>query len=459
MARKNPGIAKPTAQESPMLPTWIARVQHHPLLAGLSPEELRLALRDAELQTLPTGQTLLRQDSNDFGLFLLLSGDVAVQAGPDAAERLVTLIHAPAVLGLLALVDGNTRSASLVTLGPVEVMHMPRATFALVRQQSAAFGNAVTQYLAGELRRMYALETAMMGHFDDFFEAPNAKLVPGPYVAKHVDMWMLVMRAKPELLASLLPPGLRPLPGFGDRFLLTFNAFSGVHSEAPVARGKSFAYHETCPFIPCLGPRMLPVMFTPELYPDNLLAIALGREAYGFPKRFGRTNLHPNAVDLTVGNRLILRAHWQAETPSDPGVWGAHLAAVMSGRNVVPPWLQPVVGALVQASQSQALHSLQPSVPVFVRKQIVDESTVHERVWDVDELIEIPFEVRQLSGFATLQAPVVEYLDPGYFLQGQCEGGVRLAMSFRFGRGVSWRDYKSEAERDNSWRPWRPKGR
>lgn len=422
-------------------PPWAPLLRAQPLVQGLEPAHWALLLESAEATELRVGQTFLHEDTNESGMFLLLSGEVAVRND----GRLVTLLRAPQVLGLLALIDGQARSATLSAFADSVVVHIPRPTFDRLRQLSPAFSANLTQSLAAELRRMYANETHQLSHFDDFFEAPNAKLVPGPYVAEHVDMVVLIMRGDPRHLAGLMPRGLHAIPGFGDRFLLTFNFFSGVHTEAPIARGKTFDYSETCPFIPCLGPRLQPAVFTPELYPDNLLAIALGREAYGFPKRFGRTLESKRTIDLSVGGHMTLRATWDAERTVTSGEWANHLASLWTGGVELPSLLTPVLTRIVDAADIQRFASLRPKVPVFVHKQILDESTESERILDVDSLIEIPFHLTKLGPFQVLDGAAVDYLDPTYFLPGTCLGGVRLSLGFRFGSGRSWIDYKADA--------------
>jgi CRP-like cAMP-binding protein len=423
-------------------PQWVELLRAQPLVQGLTPDHLALLVGAAEVTSLGAGETFLREDTHEAGLFLLLAGEIAVRKD----GRLATLLRAPQVLGVLALIDGQARSATLSAFADSLIVHIPRTTFEHLRQSSTAFLSNLTLSLAADLRRMYANETRQLAHFDDSFEAPNAKLVPGPYVAQDVDMVLLVLQGDPHRLAALMPRGLRPIPGFGDRFLLTFNFFSGVHSESPIARGKTFDYSETCPFLPCLGPHLQPAVFTPELYPDNLLAIALGREAYGFPKRFGRTMEAQQSIDLSVGGHMTLRAKWQSAHAVTSGEWANHLAGLWTGGVELPALLTPVLTRAIDAADHHRFAALRPKVPVFVHKQIVGVGTESERMLDVDSLIEIPFHLTKLGPFQVLDGAAVDFLDPAYFLQGTCLGGVRLSLGFRFGTGKSWIDYKAAAK-------------
>ncbi len=437
-------------------PAWVTELSQRPLVQGLSPEDWQRLLLSAEVLDVRAGSTFLPESNESAGLFFLLWGEVAIHA----AGRLVRLIAAPQDLGLLSLVDGRARSASLVAFADSRLVHLPRFAFDALCRDSAVFSGNVAQALATELRRMYAAEAGWLTHFDDFFEAPNAKLVPGPYVADRVDMVLLVMQGDAAALRRLLPPGLHPLPVLADRYLLTFNTFTGVRSEAPAARGKTFSYRETCPFLPCLGPDLRPALFIPELYPDNLLAIALGREAYGFPKRFGLTTEGDRRVDLGVGGHLVLRADWERTETVLPGEWASQLLSLWSGGVELPGLLRPLLGGLVTAAESPALRGIRPSVPVFVHKQIMDERTESERILEVDSLIEIPFQLLHLGGFQVLHGARVQHFDPTYFLQGRCLGGVRTVLGFRFGRGHARRDYRARPA-SGGWRDllWPGRGR
>lgn len=432
-------------------PGWLRALAEMPILAGLSPRDWALIEHGVTPHDLAAGDVFLREEADTSGLFLLVRGEVAVHRD----GRLVTLIRAPHALGLLALIDGGVRSATLAAFAPSLVVQVPRALFDHLRATSPAFSNNLTVALATELRRMYTAQSEQLAHFDDFFEAPNAKLVPGPYVAEHIDMVLCVMQGDPVQLARLLPDGLRPFPGLDGKFLLTFNFFRGVRSESPIARGKTFAYSETCPFIPCLGPRLQPAVFTPELYPDNLLAIALGREAYGFPKRFGRTTEGERTIDLSVGGGLTLRAAWESARTVDAGTWANHVAALWTGGVGLPALLQPVLTTLLDTVDGTRLAKLRPAVPVFVHKQILDERTETERVFDVDSLIEIPFQIQHLGDYRVLDGASVRYLDDRYFLPGTCVGAARLRLGFRFGRGREWRDYLADAGSTPLSRLWR----
>ncbi len=57
---------------------------------------------------------------------------------------------------------------------------------------------------------MYRREHAWLEHMADFFQSPNALIVPGPYEAAPYEMILLVMQGDPADMAALMPPGVRP---------------------------------------------------------------------------------------------------------------------------------------------------------------------------------------------------------------------------------------------------------
>ena len=89
-------------------------------------------------------------------------------------------------------------------------------------------------------------------------------------------------------------------------------------------------------------------------------------------------------------------------------------------------------------------------MPVFVHKQIPDVISEDEVVHEIDELDEIPFKIMGLSDFRVLGGAGVRFLTDDWFLGGRCLGAFRLRMSFGFGKGKEWINYrerKAEAPR------------
>lgn len=396
-------------------------------------------LKDARLLRLPRGTVLTREGERADDVFFLLEGELSVSV----KGRQVGLLDAPRTVGLLAALDGQPRTASLEVFRHAEVVRLSGEGFRALLASRLSFSRAVLDALAAETRAAFAQQERDRSAMDDFFQSPSARLVPGPYTAGPVEMLAFVMRDEPSRLRALLPPGCAPLPGLEDTYLLTVDFFEDVHSKAAAGEGRRFSYREVTPFVPCVGPDLVPGLFCPELYPDNYLAILLGRELYGFPKRLGRIERGAGNVTLSAGHRLILRATWDRARMSSAKELGAHLAKT-TGRVKLPDVAARAVGQVFEAFMGPRAQALWPKVPVLVRKQIPEASSVYESQLAIDALVRVPFELEDVGGYAVLERPRVDFFADGYFLGGQPVAGFRQTLRFTFGAGQTVKDYRAD---------------
>lgn len=406
-----------------------------PIFKGLSADQLQALAAGLTLREVDDEATLAQEDLPTDGLLVLLDGELAVTV----RGAFVTILRPPAVLGLASLVDGGPRTASLRAHGPARVAHLAAPAFQALLARSHAFAQNVAHALAVELRGQLKRQRHATEVLDDFFEQPNARLVPGPYGAEPFTMLLWVLRDRPDRVRALLPPGVRLVPGLGGHWLLTVNLFEALVSRHERGAGRRFSYRETCPFLPCLA-GLTPGLFVPELYPDNVLAILLGREIYGFPKRYGTVAARPDGVDVVVGQRLVLRAFHQAATPLDTGEFALALSDAIGLGSLPAParaLIRSVAGLPIAADGTVRA----PPLPVFVRKQIADPSSAHELTLSIDELVQVPFAVEHLSRFERLAEPAVEFL-PGWGLpEGDCVAAFRLRAGFEFGKAHAIRHF------------------
>lgn len=414
------------------------------LFRGLEARSLDLLQKRARFEVFQPGETIAEMGSEARELFLLVKGEVAVTR----RGRLVTLIPGPDVLGLVSLLDGQTRSASLGAFSDVEIFTLPEEDFDALLEASPALNRNLRLHLASDIRDLYERQDTLMRHFDDFFESPNARLVPGPYYGELFEQYLFVMEDRPEDLHALMPPGCDVFPGSGGRYLLTFNFFPGLASRNAAARGKKFSYAETTPFLPCLvspGRLGLPSragLYCPELYPDNYLAIALGRELYGFPKRFATTSRTADHVDMVMGGRMILRASWREQKSIPADQFLRETLGLMAGGGPLASALGALQSAFFALTDHDSIRPRWPAMPVFVHKQIPDAVSEHEVVYEIDELVEVPFRVTGIGDFRVLGGAGVRFLTNDWFLGGRCLGAYRLRMSFGFGKGREWINYR-----------------
>lgn len=405
---------------------------------GLQESTRTLLHEHARTRKLPRGFVLTREGELGDDVYFLLSGELAVWR----AGRLITLLEGPRVVGLTSSLDAQPRTASLEVLRDAELVSVRGEVFRRLVTERNDLSLAVIAALSSDLREAWQQQERDRESLDDFFETPSARLVPGPYAAD-VELRTFVMHDPSARQKALLPPGCSPLPGLEETWLLVLSHFRDVHSTS-VGQRRSFSYREVTPFIPCLGPDSQPGLFCPELYPDNYLAILLGRELYGFPKRMGRVHLGPTHVSLAVGHHLVLRAAWSAERTGDASLVGEHMASLLTP---LPALVTKAVGGLFGAFTNPVIKPLWPQVPVLVRKQIPQASSVYDaRALHIDELVRVPFLLESVSGFSVLDDPEVRFFQQDFFLSGQPRVAFKQDLRFTFGAGTVVHDYRARAE-------------
>lgn len=400
---------------------------------GLQDSTRALLNEHARVRKLPRGFVLTKEGELGEDVYFLLTGELAVWR----TGRLITLLEGPRIVGLTSALDAQPRTASLEVLRDAELISVRGEVFRKLVAERPDLSAAVIAALSSDLREAWQQQEHDRQSLDDFFESPNAQLVPGPYTAD-VELRTFVMQDSSSRLKALLPPGCVPMPGLEDSWLLILSHFRSVHSER--VKGRSYSYREVTPFVPCLGPDSRPGLFCPELYPDNYLAILLGRELYGFPKRMGRVHLGPTHVSLAVGHRLVLRAAWSQERPGDASMVGAYMASVLTP---LPSLVTGTVGQLAQLFTTRASRPLWPKVNVLVRKRIPEVSSVYDaRAMHIDELVRVPFILEDVSSFSVLEDPEVRFFQDDFFLAGQPRVAFKQDLRFTLGAGTVVHDYR-----------------
>ncbi len=397
----------------------------HPLFAGLAPEFLRDFCARSALRRFAAGESILDPESAADHVVFVCEGEVAVMHG----SAVLRVLEAPETVGLLSALDGRARSASVKALGPVVARLASKRHLDELIAESPEFDRRLISHLCAELRSQYEREAEWSRSLSDFFLSPGAVMVPGPYVADPFEMLIFVMDDDSGRLAELLPPGLKLIPGLGQRYLLTVNFFESLRSEHPAGAGKKFRYREVSPFILCRNGLKVGA-FCPELYPDNYLAISIGRELYGFPKRFGRVEKNRRGFDVIVDEQLLFRASYSGQSALDASGFAEGMTRALVPSKLGSALTSSLTGRLFDLANREVARSLWPSVPVFVRCQRPHASGASDRA--VDQLSEIPFRVESFEPIAELSTPQIELMRRDHFLRGRCLAGFVGRLSFRF---------------------------
>jgi CRP/FNR family transcriptional regulator, cyclic AMP receptor protein len=129
-----------------------------PLLASLTPDELRGFAALAQLQRIPAQRPLFREGDPADSLVLVLSGSAeVVKKDPGGKHQVLAVLSAPAVLGEMTVLEaGARRSASALALSPLEAASVPGAE---LRSRIAA-GDVVSLKVAAAIARVLARRLA-----------------------------------------------------------------------------------------------------------------------------------------------------------------------------------------------------------------------------------------------------------------------------------------------------------
>lgn len=413
--------------------SWKDAFLRSAMLDGLDEPLQQALVAAAEPRVLDDGEPLVRVGESGRAAYVLLSGELAAERD----GRLLALLEAPRVVGLLAALDGRERTAGLVATRRSELVTLPAPALETLVQNSDALTKRVGELLAKEIRAGYARQRAQNQAFEGTFLYPNAQLRPGPYVSDshHVDLF--VVEHDRAAIDALLPRGLRPLESVAGRYFLWAERVTGWGSAAVPPDQRVARHGALAILIPCADPLGRPALFCPERYVDSYMAIVTGRELFGFPDRFGRIEWRGDRLDAIVAQRHLLRIHWEKRRPCEAEEAGVALAGFLGAAR--KDALGRLAGATVELAGGTAPWL---RLPVFVHRRITSAQHTERMHYDVDSLVEVPIQLSRLSDLALLEQPVLEWRDPRFFLAGRCVGGLSVQLESTLARGRDWIDYR-----------------
>lgn len=130
------------------------KLPEHSLLHALSEEELDRLLRDAREQTAKKGAVLLEQGAEGDFIIIMLEGQVRVTVyTANGREIVLDYAGAGSVLGEIALLDGGTRTASVIAMEPVRYLTLSRPVFERAIAENHVIALRLMRELAQRLRR------------------------------------------------------------------------------------------------------------------------------------------------------------------------------------------------------------------------------------------------------------------------------------------------------------------
>ncbi len=345
-----------------------------------------VSLKAGERHVLRPGEMLLIHD----GFFYLepTDGDAHTARAPRMAGLLEEAVGEPVSVQIEALKDSSG------------YLFAPKQFYSMAREHPwcRQLLYALYEY---ELFLLTHEARAYRKHMHEFYAPSSAALLPGPYEGDDVDMVGLLMRAKdPCWTRRMLPPGVFVPPGLRGVYAVVLAHFRNVTCKHPLATDVSFDYRETTVFIPCVA-GLRPGMFSPILFPDNAMAITLGREIYGFPKRFGRTvlDMDQRYAELEVDDKLEFWCEWDKSDPVQPRTYVDRFVEETFADRFWADKVGDVGGWFFERLFTPDRNNTWPAMSVFVRKQLPDVALPCERdlVYESDRLVRVPFDMSDVK--------------------------------------------------------------
>lgn len=298
------------------------------------------------------------------------SGRFERLAGPGDLVGLVRMEHS---LGVEAL-----QESALLILGPIGLGST------LDDERVRALLHNVTLLAEAEIRHIQSERLELEASLEDYFEPTTAEVIEAPYIARNAKVLTVVCR-DPGFIQ--LPPGLPGLPLSDGRFVLTFCAFPGFGPEG----GPGASYEECLVLIPCwdLGGGG-PGFYCPEVWPESMMAVIVGSEIFGFPKRYGRVTLAEDHAHVDIGETQAY-VHWSGEKELAASDYIGEFAGSLFGEDDPEGRIvEKLVKALCRLALKPVVDSATP-LPLYVRRTAGgrDMGAID---WEIDELAWVPFD-------------------------------------------------------------------
>lgn len=125
-----------------------------PLLANLTPEEMQRVKTDLRFKQFNRRDVVLQKGGAGDGLLFLLSGQLqVVDVTEDGRAIGLRMLKEGDFFGEIAVINGSTRSASVVALSNVIVAFLPSATALYLFSHSPNVANMILRHLANKIQR------------------------------------------------------------------------------------------------------------------------------------------------------------------------------------------------------------------------------------------------------------------------------------------------------------------
>jgi CRP/FNR family cyclic AMP-dependent transcriptional regulator len=137
------------SDDGPTTSDWVDVLEGLPLFASISKRQLRKIAELAEFRNFPPQSVVVQTGDAADGFYVILAGS-AKSAGRPNARTLRTGDY----FGEMALLDGGPRSATIVSIGELQTMRLPREPFLRLLEREPQIAIAIIGELAGRIRRL-----------------------------------------------------------------------------------------------------------------------------------------------------------------------------------------------------------------------------------------------------------------------------------------------------------------
>jgi len=135
---------------------YVEHLRNVSLFSGLSKKDLELVAGAGAEVSVAEGAVILEQGGGGRSAYVILSGEFVVRRN----GRKVATLGPGAIVGELALVDDQPRSATVVCTAPARVLEVTSGQFRAVLDEVPALAHKLMSALAGRVRN---LDTSLLG--------------------------------------------------------------------------------------------------------------------------------------------------------------------------------------------------------------------------------------------------------------------------------------------------------
>jgi CRP/FNR family transcriptional regulator, cyclic AMP receptor protein len=139
-----------------------------PLFSSLKSETLRHLESVAVKRSYPKNTVLISEGDSSDQLYVILDGKIKVVVmDPEGREVVVNLLGAGDCFGEIAMIDGETRSATIVTMEPTQVLTIGRADFTPILNSNTDLMLHLLKLLARKVRAATSMVESLA--FEDVY--------------------------------------------------------------------------------------------------------------------------------------------------------------------------------------------------------------------------------------------------------------------------------------------------